>query len=165
MVRERVSLNEEVSAAVEVVWAVVAGAVALDICFTSVSNSVLVEGLLSISRMSCSIPCCSCRAKSSSVRSNSGAELDCWDVEAKEGGGGFVVVDLEVGGTVEEEPVAPESKSSRMSSSQYLNACDVLSEGMERDHLDRLGHRVLVALPCFDVWRRTVALNFVWPEV
>lgn len=31
---------------------------------------------------------------------------------------------------------------------------------MEKDHLDRLGHRVLVALPCFDVWRRTVALNF-----
>ena len=120
MVRERVSLKEEVWPAVEPAWEVVAGAVALDICFTSVSNSVLVEGLLSISRMSCSIPCCNWRAKSSSVRSNSGAEVDCWDVEAKEGGGGFVVVGFEVGGTVEVEAAAPESKSSRISSSQYL---------------------------------------------
>ena len=93
------------------------------------------------------------------MRSNSGAEVDCWDVEATEGGGGFVVVGFEVGGTVEVEAAAPESKSSRMSSSHYLNAGEV-GEGMERDHLDRLGRRVLVALPCFDVWKRMVALNF-----
>lgn len=91
-------------------------AVASDIDFTRDSNSLRVEGD-SMSRISCSIPCCSCFAKSSSVK-DGGSRV----AEDVDGGGGLGGPWVEVvlgswgrseavldGGTVEE------SKSSRMS--------------------------------------------------
>ena len=93
-----------------------AGAVASDICLTRVSKSVREVDEVSISRISCSMPCCSWRAKSSSVSAGSG------------GFRGFVVeegsdVQDEAAGAEDEVSVgggasvgaAPESKSSRMS--------------------------------------------------
>ncbi len=51
-------------------------AVASDIDFTRDSNSLRAAGDVSISRISCSIPCWSCRAKSSSVKSGSKVTFD-----------------------------------------------------------------------------------------
>ena len=56
---------------------------ASDIDFTRDSNSLRVEGD-SISRMSCSIPCCNCFAKSSSVKEGGSRAVDAVD-----GGGGL----------------------------------------------------------------------------
>ena len=78
MVRDIVSLKE-------VLLAVEVDAVASDIDFTRDSNSLRAVGDVSISRMSCSIPCCSWRAKSSSVKSGSGGAEEEVDVF----GGGF----------------------------------------------------------------------------
>jgi hypothetical protein len=74
-------------------------------------------GEVSISRISCSMPCCNCRAKSSSVRSNSGWTIGLADVVAVEDAGTALETDEAEfgGGAVTLGAAPPESKSSRMS--------------------------------------------------
>lgn len=130
------------------------GAVALDMDLTRFSKSVREVGEVSISRISCSMPCCNWRAKSSSVRStsrSSNGPVAVVFVVVEVEGRGAVEVEVEVGGGTVVLAASPESKSSRISTCQYM-VKEIEGGAEERgeggDHLDHLGRRVLVVLPC-----------------